>query len=53
VRVPFCIGDGGCVSWGVVQVEFASWGGQVGVFKLGFQSRCVQVGCCEFLVSIF
>jgi hypothetical protein len=41
VRVEICAGDGGCASWGGVQVGFASWGGQVRVFKLGCSSRGV------------
>jgi hypothetical protein len=53
VRVGICAGDGGCASWGGVHVVFASWGGQVRVFKLGCSSQGVQVGCCAFLVSIF
>jgi hypothetical protein len=42
---------------GGVHVGFASWGGQVRVFKFGCSSlgvsRGAQVGYCEFLVSIF
>jgi hypothetical protein len=40
LRVPVCVGDGGCASWGGiaslggVQVGFASWGGKVRVVKL-------------------
>jgi hypothetical protein len=35
VRVGICVGDGGCASWGGVQVGFASWGGQVRMLKTG------------------
>jgi hypothetical protein len=51
--VGIWVGDGGCARWGGGQAGFASWGGQVTVFKLGCSSRGVQVRCCEFLVSIF
>jgi hypothetical protein len=47
VRVPFCVGGEGCASWGGVQVAFASWSGQVGVFKLRCSSWGVQVGVCS------
>jgi hypothetical protein len=52
VRIGICVGDGSCASWSGVQVGFARWGSQVRVFKFGCSSRGVQVGCCEFLVSI-
>jgi hypothetical protein len=57
VRFGICVGDGVCASWGGDQVGFASWGGQARVVKVrcsrwGVQSRGVQDGCCEFLVSI-
>jgi hypothetical protein len=41
VRVRIRVGDEGCASWGGVQVECASWGVLVKVFKFGvFKSGC-------------
>jgi hypothetical protein len=42
-----CIGDGGCASWGGVQVGFASWGGQVRVVELVYSSWGVKGGVCR------
>jgi hypothetical protein len=36
VRVGICVGDGGCASWGGVQVGFANW-----EFKFGCSNRGV------------
>jgi hypothetical protein len=41
VRVGICVGDGGCASWGGVEVGFASLGVQVWAFKFGCSSRAV------------
>jgi hypothetical protein len=43
--VGICVGDGGCASWGAVQVGFASW-----EVKLGSSSLGVQVGVCRSVV---
>jgi hypothetical protein len=41
VSVGICVGDGGCASWGGVQVEFANCEVNLGwcVFKLGCEGR--------------
>jgi hypothetical protein len=52
VRVGICVGNGGCASWSGFQVGFASWGGQVRVFKFGCSSWVFKSRCAGRVLSI-
>jgi hypothetical protein len=55
LKAGICTGAGVCASWGVC-VGVIILGFQVGVFKVGYSSVCVQVGvfrCVRFVNSWF